>query len=92
MTIDATVPAIAREVNSTSYSIQIQAANRDLIQAVRAVNASDKLGNKNELSFSLDPRTHRPVVKIVNRVTNEVVQQIPNEEVLRLAESLNFPA
>jgi uncharacterized FlaG/YvyC family protein len=56
------------------------------------VNASDKLGDKNELTFSLDRRTRRPVVKIVNRVTNEVVQQIPNEEVLRLAESLNFPA
>ena len=88
MTIDATVPAIAREVNSTSNSIQIQAANRDLSQAVRAVTASDKLGNKNELNCSLDPRTHRPVVKIVNRDTKEVIDQIPNEQVLRLAESV----
>jgi flagellar protein FlaG len=88
MTIDSTVPAIAREVNDTGSSIRIQAANRDIIQAVRAVNASDKLGDKNELSFSLDPRTHRPVVKIVNRDTKEVIEQIPNEQVLRLAEGL----
>ena len=88
MTIDSTVPAIAREVHDTGTSIKIQAANRDIIQAVRAVNASDKLGDKNELSFSLDPRTHRPVVKIVNRDTKEVIDQIPNEQVLRLAESV----
>ena len=88
MTIDSTVPAIAREVNDTGNSIQIQAANRDLIQAVRAVNASDKLGDKNELSYSLDPRSRRPVVKIVNRDTQEVIEQIPTEQVLRLAENL----
>ena len=88
MTIDSTVPAIAREVNDTGNSIQIQAANRDIIQAVRAVNASDKLGDKNELSYSLDPRSRRPVVKIVNRDTQEVIEQIPNEQVLRLAENL----
>jgi flagellar protein FlaG len=88
MTIDSTVPAIAREVNDTGNSIQIQAANRDIIQAVRAVNASDKLGDKNELNYSLDPRTRRPVVKIVNRDTQEVIEQIPNEDVLRLAENL----
>ena len=88
MTIDSTVPAIAREVNDTGNSIQNQAANRDIIQAVRAVNASDKLGDKNELSYSLDPRSRRPVVKIVNRDTQEVIEQIPNEQVLRLAENL----
>ena len=90
MRIDGASPAIEAPIDSKD-SIQIQTANREVIQAVRAVNASDKLGDKNELTFSLDRRTRRPVVKIVNRVTNEVVQQIPNEEVLRLAESLNFP-
>jgi flagellar protein FlaG len=90
MRIDATSPAI-EAVSESKDSIQIQTANREVIQAVRAVNASDKLGDRNELTFSLDRRTRRPVVKIVNRSTNEVVQQIPNEEVLRLAESLKFP-
>jgi flagellar protein FlaG len=88
MTIDSTPPAIARAVNDPKDSVQIQAANREVIQAVRAVNASGKLGDRNELTFSLDRRTRRPVVKIVNRDTQEVVQQIPNEQVLRLAENL----
>lgn len=90
MRIDGTSPAIEAASDSRD-SIQIQAANREVIQAVRAVNASDKLGDSNELTFSLDRRTRRPIIKIVNRDTNEVVQQIPNEEVLRLAENLKSP-
>ena len=88
MTIDSTIPAITQPVSDNKDATHIQAANREVIQAVRAVNATDKLGDKNELSFSVDPRTRRPVVKIVNRDTQEVITQIPNEEVLRLAESL----
>ena len=91
MRIDGATPAIEVAIDPKD-SIQIQAANREVIQAVRAVNASDKLGDSNELTFSLDRRTRRPVIKIVNRDTNEVVQQIPNEEVLRLAENLKSPA
>jgi flagellar protein FlaG len=88
MTIDSIASPITHAIGDSKESIPVQAANRDLIQAVRAVNATDKLGDKNELSFSVDPRTRRPVVKIVNRDTQEVITQIPNEEVLRLAESL----
>lgn len=91
MTIDSTIPAIAQAVSDSKDSIQIQAANREVIQAVRAVNASAKLGDRNELTFSLDRRTRRPIIMIVNRDTNEVVQQIPNELVLRLAEDLKQP-
>ena len=88
MTIDHTLPAVDLNFSNSKDSIQIQAENREVIQAVRAVNASVKLGDNNELTFSLDRHTRRPVIKIVNRKTNEVVAQIPNEQVLRLAEYL----
>jgi flagellar protein FlaG len=91
MTIDSSIPAIAQPVSNFKDSAQIQAANREVIQAVRAVNASGKLGTKNVLTFSLDKRTRRPVITIVNRDTNEVVDQIPSEQVLRLADSLKQP-
>jgi uncharacterized FlaG/YvyC family protein len=90
MTIDQSIPAVAPNFNHSKESVQIQAENREVIQAVRAVNASVKLGDNNELTFSLDRQTRRPVIKIVNRKTNEVVQQIPNEQVLRLAEDLKL--
>ena len=64
------------------------AENRDLIQAVKALNAAASFGDNNELSFLLDRNTRLPVIRIVNRKTNELVDQIPAEYVLRLAEEL----
>ncbi len=61
---------------------------RAMIQAVRAVNAADLCGPENELSFAFDRHSQRTVVRIVDKKTREVLQQIPNEQVLRLAEEL----
>src|SRR5215472_1983084 len=61
---------------------------RVLIHAVRAVNASEVLGQENELTFAIDRRSRRTLVKIVNKRTGEVVQQIPPEYVLRMAEEM----
>lgn len=62
--------------------------NRSLISAVSAVNQSEMLGRDNELSFQLDRNTRQPVIRIVNRQTKEVIEQIPPEYVLRIAEDL----
>jgi uncharacterized FlaG/YvyC family protein len=68
---------------------QAQAAeNRNLVQAVKAVNSAQSFGDHNELSFTLDRATRLPVIRIVDRTTKEVVDQIPPEYVLRLAEEL----
>jgi flagellar protein FlaG len=88
MAIDFSIPATIQPVGNVRDSTQIQTANREVIQAVRAVNASGKLGDRNELTFSIDRRTRRPVITIVNRDTNEVVGQIPSEQILRLADDL----
>lgn len=41
------------------------------------------------LNFSLDDSTGRVVVKVTDGVSGEVIRQIPSEEALRLAESLD---
>jgi len=64
------------------------AEHREVIQAVKALNGSEMLGQDDELTFSLDRDTHRPVIKVVNRNTKEVIRQIPAEVVLRLAQEL----
>lgn len=60
-----------------------------LIQAVKAVNAAEMFGQENELTFKIDRAAGIAVVRIVNRKTGELVDQIPNEEVLRMAEESN---
>ena len=64
------------------------AEHRELIQAVKSVNASESLGQNNELSFLLDRETRRPVIRIVDRKTKEVIRQLPPEYVLRMAQEL----
>ena len=63
------------------------AERRQLVQAVKAVNDSGQL-ERNQLVFSIDSQTHRPIIRIEDRETHELVMQIPPEYVLRLAEDL----
>jgi uncharacterized FlaG/YvyC family protein len=64
------------------------AENHDLVQAVRALNAAESFGNENELTFLLDRTTRLPVIRVVNRKTKEVIDQIPQQYVLQLAADL----
>lgn len=61
---------------------------RNLIKAVKEVNSSGLAGQDQELSFIFDRDTQKPIVRIVDRETREVLQQIPAEYVLRMAEKL----
>jgi uncharacterized FlaG/YvyC family protein len=60
-----------------------------LIQAVKTVNAAELFGQENELTFIINRAANIAVVRIVNKKTGEVVEQIPNEQVLRMAEKSN---
>jgi flagellar protein FlaG len=62
------------------------ASERQLIQAVKAVNGSELFGDNTELTFVLDRQTHRTLVRVVDKRTREVKLQIPPENVLRIAE------
>lgn len=68
--------------------LQSQPERRELIQAVKAVNKAELFGENNEVTFTADTKTHKPVTKIVNKKTKEVVRQIPPEYVLHLAQEL----
>ena len=66
------------------------AVNQDIVQAVKALSETELFGQNNELTFVLDRETRRPVLRIINRQTNEVIRQIPPESALRLAEDLKL--
>ena len=57
-----------------------------LLQAVKTVNAAELFGQENELTFMIDRAAQIAVVRIVNKKTGALVQQIPSERVLKLAE------
>ncbi len=65
-----------------------KAEQQELVRAVRAVNASGLMGADQELTFSMDREARKMVVRVIDRKTHEVLLQIPNEQVLRMAERL----
>jgi uncharacterized FlaG/YvyC family protein len=81
-------PGVALPIATEPVSMARLAENRDMIQAVRTVNSAGALGDDRELAFLLDRETQRPIMRIVNRQTHEVIQQVPPEYVLRMAEEL----
>lgn len=64
---------------------------REVVRAVKALNGTEMFGPENELRFQKDPQTQKMVMRVVNRKTSEVVSQVPEEYVLRLAEDLKRP-
>ena len=68
---------------------QVAQERRSLIKAVKRVNQASFYGDSQELSFSIDRDTQKSVVRIIDRKTRKVIQQIPAEYVLRMAEKLS---
>ena len=64
------------------------AQNREIARAIRAINDKEVFGPGSELRFAVDRGTGRALIRIVDRTTNEVLNQIPPEAVLRLAAAL----
>ncbi len=74
----------ATPVSEASTSEE-RALNRSIAVAVQTLNGSGHVGPGREVTFSLDQTTKRPVVKVVDTATNEVVEQWPSEYLLQLA-------
>lgn len=63
--------------------------NRSAITAVKQLNKAEYFGGERQLAFSLDSATRRPVIRILDKSTGELVGQVPAEEILRLAANLS---
>ena len=74
-----------------TVAIDKVAEKREVVQAVKAVNGTEMFGPENELCFQRDQETNRFVVRVINRQTREVLSQVPEEYVLRLAADMKKP-
>lgn len=91
MEISSVSPVVAESVASSTLaarSAESRAETRELVQAVHQVNEAQIVGQNSELVVSLDRQTGRPLVRIVDKESREVIQQIPAEYVLRMAREL----
>jgi len=87
------ISSIKPPVDLLSQAPQTPAAEstqrRQLMQATKTVNESGLLGH-NQLVFMVDRATHRPIIRVENRETHEVILQLPPEYVLRLAQDIHL--
>jgi flagellar protein FlaG len=81
-TAQATALPDATPQSSTKEAL---AYNRAVSAAVQTLNDAGYAGAGREVTISLDQATRRPVVKVVDTATNEVIQQWPTQYVLQLA-------
>lgn len=82
--------ALAAPVPDTKLDQQQATERRELVKAIKAINATSLFGENYELTFVLDRDTHRPLMRIVDRQTREVIRQLPPEYTLRLQEEFGL--
>ena len=63
-------------------------ANRDVATAVQTLNQNGTAGPGRAFSIAIDGKTRVPVVRIVDSVTNELIEQIPSQDILDLAQQI----
>jgi len=88
MVISSANPSVDLLPQATQAPAADMAHRRHLIQASRSVNESGMLG-RNQLVFLIDRVTHRPVIRVEDRETHEILLQLPPEYVLRLAQEMH---
>jgi len=66
-----------------------QLANKEqLSKAVESINKTIQAVGQN-IEFSVDDDSKQVIVKVIDQQTKQVLRQIPNEEVLEIAKSLD---
>jgi uncharacterized FlaG/YvyC family protein len=68
--------------------VQRQPEHTEIIKAVRAANKSELFGDNYEATFIVDGKSRKPIVRIVDKQTHEVIREIPAKYLQRLAEDL----
>ena len=82
------VPAAPAPVEATQPEQQKAASSAQLQEAVSKLN--DYVQNiQRTLAFSVDKETGRTIVKVYDSETKELIRQIPPEETVKLAASLD---
>lgn len=78
----AATPAVAPAPRVDPAELQ-----KKLEEAVARLNEQMQ-ANGRKLGFSVDDRLNKQIVRVMNKETGEVVRQIPNEVVIRVANSI----
>ena len=74
-------------VAKSTVTVDNERMRQNLDAALEHINTVMRDGGRN-LSFAIDPALNRPVVVVRKEDTGEVIRQIPNEVVVKVAHSI----
>jgi len=81
-------PAAQAAISQPAVAVDHNAIQADVQAAVAQMNEYIQ-STQRDLSFTYDPGSGETVVKVLDRTTQEVIRQIPDEIFLRLAQRLD---
>jgi len=67
-----------------------KSTDRAVASAVQTLNQNGTAGPGREFSIAIDGKTKVPVVRIVDSKTNELIEQIPSQYILDLAQQIKL--
>jgi flagellar protein FlaG len=75
------------ELKNPNVSVNSQPSREAVAKAAEQIQTFVKEMGRN-LDFSVDATTGYNVVKVINPETNEIIRQLPSEELLKIARSM----
>jgi uncharacterized FlaG/YvyC family protein len=69
-----------------SAPLSLNVAQRALVEAVKAINPTDLFGEGHAFNFVMDQKSKTMLVRVVDKKTGQILDQIPAEYMLRLAD------
>lgn len=81
-------PAVAAVQPAGYQQAERQPSAAQLQNVVDGINQALKQSNKN-LEFTVDADTRKPVVKLVDTETGDIIRQIPSEEALAISRAID---
>lgn len=78
----------AGPASSVQQAAPQQPSSGQLQNAVNGINLAMRQSNHN-LEFSVDTSTNKPIVKMVDTQTGDLIRQFPSEETLAIARSID---
>jgi flagellar protein FlaG len=84
------VPGVSRASPIAEGVAQIERRSSENIQAAARTIDSFVRDMGRSLDFRVDSSSGKQIVRVSNPQTGEVVRQIPNEEAVQIARSLNY--
>jgi flagellar protein FlaG len=84
----AAAPAESQNSITPTGSVATLASKEQISKAVESINKSIRVVAQN-IEFSVDHDSKQVIVKVVDQQTKQVLRQIPNEEILEIAKSLD---